>query len=109
MKSIRNLYTLSVLLISAGILFSCTRATNPDIERGSSYFFQDGYPELRISALGYLNEEDEGVINVAADIVEASLIFREREGINRADIELEFESSVLKVPVTLIHIQQLPQ
>jgi GWxTD domain-containing protein len=89
MMSNRNLFTLSVLLISAGILFSCTRATNPDIERGSSYFFQDGYPELRISALGYLNEEDEGVINVAADIVEGSLIFRERDGMNRADIDFE--------------------
>jgi GWxTD domain-containing protein len=79
-----------ILLLSfAGFVFSCTRASNPDIERGSSYHFQDGYPEVRISALGYLNEEDEGVINIAADIVEASLIYREREGVNRADIELE--------------------
>jgi len=79
------------LLISAGLMLSCTRSYNPDIERGSSYFFQDGYPEVRISALGFLDEEDQGVITIAADIVHASLIYRERNGQNSANIEIEIQ------------------
>ncbi len=84
-----NYSSFVLLLLSAGLLFSCTRATNPDIERGSSYYFQDGYPEVRFSALGTLDEEDNGVIQAVADIVHASLIYRERDGINRAEIEIE--------------------
>lgn len=78
---------LAVLLL----LGACTRSSNPDIERGANYYFQDGYPEVRLSALGVLNEEDEGVIAVAADIVESSLIYREIEGENRATIEVEIQ------------------
>jgi GWxTD domain-containing protein len=89
MKSNRTITTSLLLLLTAGLIFSCTRATNPDIERGSSYFFQDGHPELRLSALGILNEEDEGVINVVADIVEGSLIYRERNGKNVAEVDIE--------------------
>jgi len=77
------------LLLTVGVLLSCSRASNPDIERGSGYYFQSGYPEVRFSALGILNEEDEGLINIAADIVEGSLIFREQEGVNRATLDIE--------------------
>src|SRR5690625_6461987 len=82
---------ISMLLISAlaALACACARSVNPNIERGSDYCFEDGHPELRISALGYLNEEDEAIINIAADVVQGSLIFREQEGANRADIELE--------------------
>ncbi len=89
MKGNRIVTTSILLLLTAGFIFSCTRATNPDIERGSSYYFQDGHPELRLSALGFLNEEDEGVINIAADIVEGSLIYRERNGKNVAELDIE--------------------
>lgn len=80
---------LLLLLAATGVLLSCSRASNPDIERGSGYQFQSGHPEVRFSALGILNEEDEGVINVAADIVESSLIYREQDGVNQAEVDIE--------------------
>lgn len=81
---------ISSLLILVGWVLSCSRASNPDIERGASYQFQDGHPEIRMSALGYLDENDEGVISIAADIVEGSLIYSETdEGENQAEIEIE--------------------
>ncbi|MGM0507479.1 MAG: hypothetical protein ACQER4_09880, partial [Bacteroidota bacterium] len=73
------------------LLGACTRASNPDIERGASYYFQDGHPEVRLSALGVLNEEDQGMIAVAADIVESSLIYQEIEGDNQAVLEVEIQ------------------
>lgn len=89
MRSFSSIPSLLLITALAGLALSCSRAVNPNIERGSDYYFEDGHPELRISALGFLNEEDEAVISVAADVVQGSLIFREQEGVNRADIELE--------------------
>lgn len=85
----RSILILPLLLLVSGWLFSCAPSSNPDIERGSSYFFRDGYPEVRISALGILDEQDQGVISVTADVVYGSLIYRERSGQNQAEIDLE--------------------
>lgn len=81
----------SPLMAGLLLLGACTRVSNPDIERGADYYFQDGYPEVRLSALGVLNEEDEGVIAVAADIVESSLIYREIEDETRAALGVEIQ------------------
>ncbi|MEX0769087.1 MAG: GWxTD domain-containing protein [Balneolaceae bacterium] len=89
MKGFCNILKASVVLILAGWVLSCSRASNPDIERGAPYQFQDGHPEIRMSALGYLDENDNGIISVAADIVEGSLIYREVENQNQAEIEIE--------------------
>ncbi|MEX1011900.1 MAG: GWxTD domain-containing protein [Balneolaceae bacterium] len=80
--------TTAGLLLVATVL-GCSRTVNPDIERGSTYFFMEGHPEIRLSAIGYLDEEDNGVIDISADIVHASLIYRESEGQNTANIEVE--------------------
>ncbi len=85
----RRTYLLLLIFLTAGLVFSCSRATNPDIERGSSLHFEDGYPEIRMSALGVLDEEAQGVIQVTADIVYGSLIFREDNEVSRADVDLE--------------------
>ncbi|MEX2602277.1 MAG: GWxTD domain-containing protein [Balneolaceae bacterium] len=85
-----HIHTKPILLLClAGTLLSCSRASNPDIERGTSYYFQDGHPEIRVSALGYLNLEDQPIISITTDIVHGSLIFREVEGVNTSEITLE--------------------
>lgn len=61
---------------------------NPDVERGSDYDFREGYPDVRLSALGYLNLEDEAVIDVTTDIVYGSLVFTEIEDTQKANIEV---------------------
>lgn len=69
-------FCLLALVIS---LAGCARSFNPDIERGSGYLFRDGYPEVRFSAIGFLDEQDEPGINVAADIVYGSLIYKKND------------------------------
>ncbi|MDX1672572.1 MAG: GWxTD domain-containing protein [Balneolaceae bacterium] len=72
-------FTLLSLFATAFIL-GCARSFNPDIERGSSYKYRVGYPEVRLSAIGLLDAEDQPLINVAADIVYGSLIYKELDG-----------------------------
>ncbi|MEX0660906.1 MAG: GWxTD domain-containing protein [Balneolaceae bacterium] len=62
---------------------------NPNIERGSDYRFQEGYPELRISAIGLLDEEENAVVNITNEIVYGSLIYRTIDDITLAQVTLE--------------------
>jgi len=72
------IYTLLIgaCLLGACLLGACARSSNPDIEMGSMFKFQDGHPEVRLSAIGLLNEQDEPIINITADIVYGSLIYK---------------------------------
>jgi hypothetical protein len=70
------------------MMFGCVQTKNPNIERGSDYNFREGYPDVRLSALGYLNLQDEAVIEVTTDIGYSSLVFRSTGGRNLAIIEL---------------------
>lgn len=67
------------LAVTAGFLFSCARTMNPDIERGSNFKFQEGYPEARANAVGFINEEGEPGISVAVDVVYGSLVYKNTE------------------------------
>lgn len=80
-------YGFMVLLIP--LVISCARSYNPDIERGSTYKFREGFPEVRLSAIGFLDENDDPYINVAADIVYGSLIYKEKNSQQVADIAVE--------------------
>lgn len=79
----------SLFCLALFIGLSCARSANPDIERGSDYEYRPGYPEVRFSAVGFLNEDNQPSINLAADIVYGSLIFKEFEGIQQAQIGID--------------------
>ena len=81
--------TLCGALILAAFALSCARSFNPDIERGSTYKYREGFPDVRLSAIGLLNEGDEPVINVTADVVYGSLIYKKQNGQQNARFTLE--------------------
>jgi GWxTD domain-containing protein len=76
-------------VISALIVISCTRSANPNIERGSTYKYRAGFPEVRFSAVGFLNERNQPSIEISADIVYGSLIFKEVDGSQQANIAID--------------------
>lgn len=94
----------SLLLII--LVQACARPFNPDIERGSTYKFKDGFPEVRLSAIGFLDEGDEPLINIAADIVYGSLIYKEKDGIYTAKIAVEIRILDQENPENMIKANQ---
>jgi len=80
------------LLVMALIIFSCTPKMNPDIQRGSDYNYKPGYPQVRFSSVGSLNENNKASINIAADIVYGSLIYKEDDGKQKADISIDIRA-----------------
>jgi GWxTD domain-containing protein len=77
------------ILIVALLLSNCTPEANPDIERGSGYNYQPGYPEVNFSAVGFLDESNTPSINIAADIVYGSLIFKQVDNISQAKMAVD--------------------
>lgn len=81
--------SLLILLIFAGYATGCVRSTNPDVERGSTFRFQDGYPEIRMSSIGLLSEDDQPLIDITTDIVLGSLIYSTEDSVRSAKVSLE--------------------
>lgn len=79
-------FTFAALCFS---LLSCARSMNPDVERGSMYQFQDGYPEVRMSAIGLLDEQDSPFVSVNTEIVFGSLVYRTIEDRTFAQVTVE--------------------
>ena len=79
-------------LVIAALCFSflsCARSMNPNVERGSLYQFQDGYPEVRMTAIGLLDAQDNPFISVTSEIVYGSLVYRTIEGQTFAQVTIE--------------------
>ncbi len=79
-----------MLIFSA---LGCSSTQPVEVERGTEFNDsyhreEDGHPELRLTAMGFLSETDEGVITVTADIENRSLIYRHLDGKTSADIEI---------------------
>jgi len=79
----------AVILAAIIILAGCARSMNPDIERGSMFQFQDGYPEVRMSAIGLLDEDDNPYISVNTEVVYGSLVYRTIDERTFAQITIE--------------------
>jgi len=80
-----------LILTSIFVIFlsaSCVQQYDKDVERGSNYKFQEGFPEARISAIGLFDANGNAGINVAADIVYGSLIYKSAESTLIAEVQL---------------------
>ncbi len=97
-----NLRHYTILLLFAFLIYSsgCVRSANPDVERGSFFFFEDGYPEMRMSSIGYLSETDEALINVTTDIVLGSLIYSTIDDVRKANVSIEIRILEKEGPFT---------
>lgn len=91
MNKKHDLRVFPLYILILGFTLSCARSFNPDIERGSTYKYMDGYPEVRISAIGFLDEGDEPGIDVTADIVYGSLIYKQAQDSLKSEFIIEIQ------------------
>jgi GWxTD domain-containing protein len=86
-------YTFFLIAAVISVTVACSGTKPLEVERGTEYNDsyhrdEDGHPELRLTAMGFLSETDVGVITVTADIENRSLIYRHLDGKTSADIEM---------------------
>jgi GWxTD domain-containing protein len=66
----------SAILAITMVISSCSGSESTNVDRGSGYTFRQGYPELRVTAVGYYDGQDAPVIQIVTDVVKSSLIYR---------------------------------
>lgn len=81
------------LLLSASLWFAAgcqtTVVATEEAKQGSGFFFQPGYPEMRLSAIGLYDLNGDPGIDIIADIVYGSLVF------NRSEKDKAFKSEII--------------
>lgn len=70
-------------------LTQCSTTKIDNTERGADYNYRPGYPELRATASGYLDDDDNGEISVTAEVVYGSLIYKKQDEVFTAKIDYE--------------------
>jgi GWxTD domain-containing protein len=66
------------------ILTACAGSEEATTERGSGYGYREGFPEMRVSAIGFFDDDDTPSIQVVADIVKGSLVYKSEDGLSIA-------------------------
>ena len=76
----RNPFFWSALLIILTLYIgACSNSKVNNIERGAGYEYIPGFPELRMVPTGFIDEDENTKLNLAAEIVYGSLIYKRSE------------------------------
>jgi GWxTD domain-containing protein len=86
----RNLlFFLAAVIIIPALIIGCSNGYVDEINRGEGYEYRPGYPELRIAATGFINENNKTQILVSGDVVYGSLIYSKKEDSLKAKMSIE--------------------
>lgn len=99
------LLTTSYFLLIIG---ACSNSYIDNIDRGAGYQYQPGYPELRMVVSGFIDEDDNALINVASEIVYGSLVFKKRDSIYVARASINYQILDLDNPQNIIDTKEYP-
>jgi GWxTD domain-containing protein len=73
------------------VLAGCTSERMANIERGSDIGFREGYPEVRLLAIGLFDEDDVPGIQLNVELVKGSFIYKSRNSVFTANVELQIQ------------------
>lgn len=97
-----------LFIIVVSIFWGCSNSYNPNVKHGSSYSYKQGYPEVRFSAIGRIDEAGNPQINIAADIVYGSLIYSKKENQYTANIAIDVQVVDRDEPDNIIQSKRFP-
>lgn len=88
----RNFWFINfILLVLATLFISCGSTKQANIQRGTGYNFQSGYPEFRISAFGFIEPNQGPTLQITTEIVKGSLIYKQKGDSLAAHIAVDFQ------------------
>ncbi len=82
---------LYIFILISLITIGCGSSSPTNIDRGSNYKYRPGYPEVRFSAIGIVDiNNNNSFIKLSGDIVFKSLVFKNIDDTLRANILIEY-------------------
>lgn len=91
-----------ILMFSTALISGC-KTTDVSVERGNGYTYRVGYPEIRLSAIGIITEEDIPTVSTATEILYESLIFKRVNNQRLAELYLEMRIINRESGLTISH------
>ncbi len=81
------------LLSISFLILGCSNTYVDEVDRGSGYNYQPGFPEFRVAVTGHVTEENDPIIIIAGNIVQGSLVYnQENESFNaKALVEITLQ------------------
>lgn len=76
-------------LFSLFVILSACSTTQQNIERGNGYTFRVGYPEIRLSYIGVISDDDQPLVSTATELIINSFIFKKIDNERVAEVLLE--------------------
>lgn len=98
----------STLLVFFFLLNACSNTYIDQVDRGEGYKYRPGYPELRVVASGFIDQDDQAYINVASEIVYGSLVFKKRDSLFVASGTVSYQIINLDNPENIIDTKEYP-
>lgn len=77
MQSRKNLVASMLFIAGISLLVACSSTKHANIKHGTSYNYQEGFPEFRISAFGYIDEQEGPTLTITTEIVKGSLTYKQ--------------------------------
>lgn len=92
-----------ISLLSGCLFMGCNNAYVEEVDRAGDYDYRPGYPELRVVGAGLVDiETDSAFIEISAEVVYASLVFKKIDDMYRSAIELDIQVTDTEQPDRLI-------
>jgi GWxTD domain-containing protein len=91
-KNKQTLYKGTIFLLLSLFIIQCSNNYVDDIDRSSLYQYEQGYPEVTFTSAGVIDQQTEKTqINVSAEIIHRSLIFKKIDSLYKANVLLEIQ------------------
>lgn len=84
------LLIVTTLLVSVNLI-SCSNSRIKAIERSGGYEYRPGYPEVRLVASSFIDDEENTWINLNYDVVYASIVFKKVDQHFEAELGIELQ------------------
>ncbi|WP_138430383.1 GWxTD domain-containing protein [Fodinibius saliphilus] len=75
----KNRLLLFIIPVLAIIISSCSSSRETNVKHGSGYNFKAGYPEFRMSAFGFVDENESTQLKVTTQLIKGSLIYKQQD------------------------------
>ena len=83
---------ITVAFLFGYFLVGCNNAYIEEVDRAGDYDYRPGYPELRVVGAGLVDvETDSAFIEISAEVIYASLVFKKIDELFQSSIELDVQ------------------
>ncbi len=81
---------------------SCSSSKIPSVQQGTEFKYKPGYPEFRLNAFGFIDQDAGPSLNITAKVVKGSLVYSQKDDSLTATMSVDIQITDLNNPNNII-------